>query len=255
MTARRAGARLAGRQRRSARHALFLRRDLRSHGTIRAGRGTAERSGVEGEGDRRAPPAPPEASAQRRALHEDGRRRTRDDIDSHVARAHSDGRGRADQTSAVVFRPQGSEVMSIHAAHASISGPSQDRIRFMRRIGLWTFLGLMIAAVIGGVSMFTVAPALFQVSPWAGLIVVLATWVVAHWVARSMVYGSAKLAGFILACVAEGLAFGFLLLTTVVRLGVEGGVELVAQALGLTAMTAAGMLVYVWFSKGQLKIV
>src|SRR5688572_14162481 len=145
--------------------------------------------------------------------------------------------------------------MGVYATAPSISGPSSDRIKFLRRIGLWTAGGLALAALVGSVSMFTVAPAVFQISSWGGLIVILATWALAHWVCRSMVYGSAKLAGFLIACIAEGIAFGFLLLTTVWNLGVEGGMMLVAQALGLTALTAGGMLTYVWFSKGQLKIV
>jgi modulator of FtsH protease len=145
--------------------------------------------------------------------------------------------------------------MSVYASAPTVSGPSSDRIQFMRRIGLWTVGGLTLAALVGGVSMFTVAPALMSINPWAGLIVMLATWAVAHWVCRGMVYGSAKLAGFLLACIAEGLAFGFLLLTTAWRFGVAEATSIVAQALGLTAMTAVGMLAYVWFSKGQLRLV
>jgi FtsH-binding integral membrane protein len=125
----------------------------------------------------------------------------------------------------------------------------------LRKVALLTLIGLSVAAVVGATSMFTLAPALFAITPYAGFATVLITWAVAHWVCRGMVYGSMKGLGFALACVCEGISFGFLLLSTVAMAGVEGGILLVAQALGLVAATAGGMLAYVWFNKGSLNVI
>lgn len=146
--------------------------------------------------------------------------------------------------------------MSVYAAPApSISGPSTERHAFLKRTALWTLAGLVAAGVVGSVSMFTIAPAVFSAGRWGGTIVVLGTFFLAHFVCRKMVYSSAKVPGFIVAVLAEGVALGCLLLTTAAVAGVRGATEITVQALGLVAATALGMLIYVWFSKGELKLV
>ncbi|MBI1947955.1 MAG: Bax inhibitor-1/YccA family protein [Deltaproteobacteria bacterium] len=146
--------------------------------------------------------------------------------------------------------------MSVYAAAAPpVSGPAEERHAFLKRTALWTFVGLVVAGVVGSVSMFTVAPAIFSTGRWGGTIVVLGTFFLAHFVCRKMVYAGAKVPGFVLAVLAEGVALGCLLLTTVGMAGVRGATEITVQALGLVAATAGGMLIYVWFSKGELKLV
>jgi modulator of FtsH protease len=144
------------------------------------------------------------------------------------------------------------------AAHVSvapaISGPAEERHAFLKRTALWTFLGLIVSAIVGGISTFAIAPIILNSGRYSGTIVVLITFVLAHFVARKMVYSSAKVPGFILAVLSEGVALGVLLLTALYVLGMQEGALLVGQALGLTAATAGGMLVYVWFSKGEMKI-
>ena len=146
--------------------------------------------------------------------------------------------------------------MSTFAAAApAISGPSQERHAFLKRTAIWTLVGLMVAGVVGAFSTAFVAPLIFSAGRWGGTIVVLGAFVIAHWVCRKMVYGGAKVPGFALAVLAEGVALGCLLLTTVLMAGLDGALQIVIQALGLTAGTALGMLLYVWFSKGELKLV
>lgn len=146
--------------------------------------------------------------------------------------------------------------MSVYASAApAISGPAAERHAFLKRTALWTLGGLVVAAVVGSVSMVTVAPAIFQAGRYGGTIAVLGTFFLAHFVCRKMVYGGAKVPGFALAVLAEGVALGCLLLITVSMAGLRGATEITIQALGLTAATALGMLIYVWFSKGELKLV
>lgn len=145
--------------------------------------------------------------------------------------------------------------MAVHAsAHPAVSGPAEERFTFLKRTAVWTFLGLIVAAVVGAVSTVTIAPVALSMGTYGGGIVVLVTFVLAHWVARKMVYSGAKVPGLILGVVAEGIALGVLLLTCVLVMGVSEGIGLVMQALGLTAACALGMLVYVWFSKGEMKL-
>lgn len=146
--------------------------------------------------------------------------------------------------------------MAVHtSAHPAISGPADERHAFLKKTAVWTFIGLIAAGAIGGVSTFAIAPTILQSGRWSGTIVILITFALAHFVARKMVYSGAKIPGFILAVVSEGIALGILLLTALWSLGMQQGTELVVQALGLTAATAGGMLVYVWFSKGEMKII
>jgi FtsH-binding integral membrane protein len=146
----------------------------------------------------------------------------------------------------------------------AISGPSASRLAFLRKVGLLTFLGLAAAGVISVVSAFTVAPAIFAIAPWAGFVAILGAFLVSHYVARKMIYGVAKVPGFAVAIAGEGFSFGFLLLSTVayVPLGATSaheafmaGVGIIAQAMGLTAAAAFGMLIYVWFNKSDLSMV
>lgn len=145
--------------------------------------------------------------------------------------------------------------MATHASVApAISGPAEERHAFLKKTALWTFIGLIAAGAIGGVSTVAIAPTILSSGRYSGTIVVLITFALAHFVARKMVYSSAKVPGFVLAIASEGIALGILLLTALYAMGVQQGTLLVAQALGLTAATAGGMLVYVWFSKGEMKI-
>lgn len=155
--------------------------------------------------------------------------------------------------------------MTAHAGFApAISGPSESRLAFLRKVGLFTFLGLSLAAVIAVVSTVTVAPVVFAVAPgFGGLVCVLGAFLLSHYVARKMIYGGAKIPGFVLAIVGEGFSFGFLLLSTVAYVPVGStpeaafwaGIGIIAKAMGITAASALGMLIYVWFNKSELNLV
>lgn len=154
--------------------------------------------------------------------------------------------------------------MTAHAGFApAISGPSESRLAFLRKVGVFTFIGLAVAAAIAVVSTFTVAPVIFSIAPWAGFVSILGAFLLSHYVARKMIYGGAKIPGFVLAIVGEGFSFGFLLLSTVAYVPVGStpeaafwaGVGIITKAMGLTAASALGMLVYVWFNKSELSMV
>ena len=142
--------------------------------------------------------------------------------------------------------------MSVDAGFApALSGPSASRIAFLRSVGFHTFMGLSIAAATAIASMLYLAPAMMG----GGFFVVLGAFFFSHFACRRMVYGNFKLPGFILASVGEGIAFGFLLLSTVLRLGAENAFSVVTQAMLLTAGTGGGFLLYTWFNKSDLSLV
>jgi FtsH-binding integral membrane protein len=140
---------------------------------------------------------------------------------------------------------------SYESAASSLSGPSAERHAFLKKVGLFTFIGLTAAGALGIVSTYTVTPAIASMGSLPTLAFFFGTFALAHWVARGMVYGSAKMPGFILAIAAEGLSLGLILLMTISNFGVAGGLGLITQCLMITAATAGGMLLYVWFNKGE----
>jgi FtsH-binding integral membrane protein len=148
--------------------------------------------------------------------------------------------------------------MSVHSAYApAVSGPSEARLAFLRKVGLWTFGGLSIAAVVAVISMFTIAPIVMAL-PFGAFIGILGTFFFAHSFCRNLVYGESKTLGFVMAVIAEGISFGFLLLATIFYAGPDGvgeGIGIVAKGMGLTAASAFGMLLYVWFNKSDLSMV
>jgi FtsH-binding integral membrane protein len=147
--------------------------------------------------------------------------------------------------------------MSTIASEApAISGPSAERYAFLKRTAMWTLGGLVLAGVVGCLSTLFVAPFLHGTTRYMGGIVVLVTFMFAHWICRKMVYSDTfKIPGFLLAVVCEGVALGWLILATVYQYGGHRGAGLIVEALSITAATSLGMLVYAWFSKGELKLV
>ena len=153
--------------------------------------------------------------------------------------------------------------MSVAAGYQPISGPSEARLAFMRKVGVFTFIGLAVAALIAVVSTVTIAPAVYSMGRWGGVVAILGSFAISHYVARKMIYGGAKIPGFILAVVFEGVSFGFLLLSTISYLPASGdpnqafaeGVGIIAKAMAITAASGLGMLVYVWFNKSELSMI
>jgi FtsH-binding integral membrane protein len=148
--------------------------------------------------------------------------------------------------------------MSVTNAYMpTVSGPSEARFAFLRKVGLFTFLGLTIAAVVAVVATFTVAPIVLAI-PYGGLIAVFGSFFFSHWFCRKLVYGTAKIPGFVLGVVGEGFSFGFLLFITIFGFGeasIAEGTGIVMKAMGITAASGLGMLVYVWFNKSDLSLI
>jgi FtsH-binding integral membrane protein len=142
--------------------------------------------------------------------------------------------------------------MATYAASAGISGPSSSRIAFLRSVGTMTFAALLGTLAIAAVCTFTLAPLALRSLPSIGItLIVLGSFFVAHYFCRNLVYGDAKVPGFLLAIAMEGVTLSFLLAMTIFRFGTTDGFAVILQALGLTSLTAFGLLVYAWFNKSD----
>ena len=136
-----------------------------------------------------------------------------------------------------------------HSTPVSMAQPS-DRVEYLKKVMAWTVSGLFFAGLTG------VAMAALLLSLPAGHIllhhyvslgIILGSFAIAQYVAPSMVFGDNKVAGFVMANVAQGVAMGYLLSTAVlVSLGQTGSAfSLVGTALTMTALTGGGILAYI----------
>ncbi len=127
-----------------------------------------------------------------------------------------------------------------------IEAPADERVEYLKKTGLYTAISLTIAAFSGIFSAMFIAPML---PGGAGLFIgCLGSWAIAHFVAPRFVYGEAKQFGLVLGSVFIGIAFGWLLLTAVVvsQAALGNPYTLIGQALAATALTAFGLVGYLW---------
>lgn len=129
-----------------------------------------------------------------------------------------------------------------------IDATPEERVDYLKKVGVYTTISLTIAAFSGVFSAVFLAP-MIQ-GRWAPLIAVLGSWGIAHYVAPKFVYGTQKQFGLVLASVFEGVAFGWLLLSamTISQAALGSPYTVIGQALAATALTAFGMVGYLWAS-------
>jgi FtsH-binding integral membrane protein len=125
---------------------------------------------------------------------------------------------------------------------------ASQRVEYLQKVLLITALGLGISGVTGMVSAaaLSLTPALL--SGYAPMLLILGCWAVTNFVARPMVFGSAKWPGFLLGTLTQGVAMGFLLLVAMLVSRAEFGNPFVfiSVAMAMTGFTGVGMAAYVW---------
>jgi len=127
-----------------------------------------------------------------------------------------------------------------------------DRVEYLQRVLMWTSGGLFVSGITGAATALALSIALSMgitllFNQWVSLGIILGSYAVAHYAAPRLVFGKAKVFGFGLAAVFQGISMGYLLLYAVL-LGSQMGnpFGLVGTALGLTALTGVGLTGYVW---------
>ena len=134
------------------------------------------------------------------------------------------------------------------------------RVAYLQRVLLWTTGGLLVAGFSGigmAVVLWALASAGFSmvIAGIPAMVGILGCMFVANSVAKRMVFGEAKVAGFLLGSIFEGLSLGWLLLSAVL-LGLQTGQPfgLITLAMGLTGLTAAGMTAYVFTKPREFRM-
>jgi FtsH-binding integral membrane protein len=120
------------------------------------------------------------------------------------------------------------------------------RAAYLRRVLGTTVFGLALAAVVGVASAMFIATQPWLFRGFAPMALILGCWAITNFVARPMVFGNAKWAGFLLGTVAQGAAMGFILLVGA-ALSVQSygdPFRLIATALGITVCTGIGLAIY-----------
>ena len=139
------------------------------------------------------------------------------------------------------------ETTDIRGAVPIALASPEVRAAYLRKVFGTTVMGLALASVVGVASAMFIAstPALF--SGYFPMVIILGLWAITNFVARPMVFGTAKWPGFFLGTVAQGASMGFILLVGLLISGQVYGnpFRLIGTALGITVATAVGLGIYV----------
>ena len=135
-----------------------------------------------------------------------------------------------------------------HSTPISLAQPS-ERVDYLKKVMAWTVSGLFFAGLTGTAMaaflLYAQIPILFNT--YVSLAIILGSFAIAQYVAPKMVFGNNKVAGFVIANVAQGVAMGYLLSSAVVLSSMVTGnpFSLIGSALMMTALTGGGLLGYV----------
>lgn len=136
------------------------------------------------------------------------------------------------------------------------SAPVEARVEYLKKVALYTLLGLFIAGVSSAFSALFIAPYVLGSTVAYG-VVFFGSFGIAYYVAPKWVFGSNKWLGFLAGTIAEGIAMGVLLLIAIM-VGIDSGAgafALIGEALGLTALACFGILAYIWSNPRELSAV
>ena len=136
-----------------------------------------------------------------------------------------------------------------------IGEAAEDRSAFLRRVASWTLGGLLLSSLVAIASMLFVVPFVLRGGTWAILGVVYGSFILTQTVARGMVYGDAKVAGFVLGTSMQGIALGFLLAITLMMGRIEDGLGVIGYALTMTVLAVLAMMVYVSMEKREFSLI
>ncbi len=131
------------------------------------------------------------------------------------------------------------------ASHA----PVEERVAFLRRVGMLTFGGLTIASVAAVVSAGAIIAVPALSSGWIPMIIMLGAIFASRFVGSSLVMSpvpTTQYAGFVLGSGLQGVAMGYLILSAVLLSAELYGnpLMMIGQAMGLVGLTMLGMVAY-----------
>ena len=135
-----------------------------------------------------------------------------------------------------------------HSTPVSMAQPS-DRVEYLKKVMAWTVAGLFFAGVTGtAMAAFLLFSGIgILQNLYVSLAIILGSFFIAQSVAASMVFGENKVAGFLIANIAQGVAMGYLLSSAIVISSAVNGnpFSIIVSALTMAALTGGGILAYI----------
>lgn len=133
---------------------------------------------------------------------------------------------------------------------------SSARATYLRKVLSLTMLGLLISAVVGVLSTFAIASMPGMLRGYGPMIIILGCWALTNFVARPMVFGRNRWAGFLLGTVAQGISMGFILLAAVLISKQDTGnpFTLIGTALAATVFSGLGLTLYAASEKREFTL-
>ncbi len=132
--------------------------------------------------------------------------------------------------------------------------PADERVSYLRKVGVLTFLGLALSMVTGTVSAFVFAAVPALLSGWMPMIIAFGCFAIAHYGAERVVVGSAsqaaKLAGFFGGALFQGIAMGMVLLAAAVVSAEVVGNPFAIVIQGFAIVGAAAFAMMGWLLTG-----
>jgi FtsH-binding integral membrane protein len=139
--------------------------------------------------------------------------------------------------------------------HPPIEASAVDRATFLRRVAAWTVGGLVLTGFVSVASALFIAPAILKLHWLVVLAVVYGSFFLAQTVARGMVYGEAKVPGFLLGTAAQGISLGFLLFVAAFGMGDPAdGLSIIGYSLAMVVLAALAMMTYVSVEKREFSM-
>lgn len=154
--------------------------------------------------------------------------------------------------------------MSTAAIYAPpvIESPVEDRVAYLRKVGLLTFLGLGTSMAVGTGSAFVFGMFPALLSGYFPMIIAFGCFALAHYGAQRVVFRSEsqamKLAGFFGGTIFQGIAMGMLLLVAaIISMDITGGNPflIVGQAFAIVGAAAFGMMAWLMTGPRDLSMV
>ena len=130
-----------------------------------------------------------------------------------------------------------------------------ERLSALRGVLLYTVVGLAIASVSGVISALAIAPVILSGGMF-GMIIILAAMYGGQFMGIKLASGPNPHLGLLVGSTLMGVAMGPMLYVAWL-FGLQGagnGFALIGQAMGLTVLTAVGMLGYVWTEKRDFSL-
>ena len=145
---------------------------------------------------------------------------------------------------------------TVFPGYAVAHSAGEIRSAYLRQVMWRTMLGLFISGIVGFASAFALALVPSLLGGLGPMLIILGCWAVTNFVARPMVFGTAKWGGFLLGTVTQGVSLGFLLLVAMILSKQEMGnpFSMIGTALTMTLLVGLGLTIYTYSERREFSM-